>query len=54
MTWDQGTSRAPQERRHLVAPGTYTWSTRYQNIAADASTTFTVCESVLLLCRLLG
>jgi hypothetical protein len=52
--WDQGTSHGRHEGRHLVPPGTYSLSTHYQYIPAQATTSFTVCASILQLCGLLG
>jgi hypothetical protein len=54
VVWDQGTSNGRHEGRHLVPPGTYSLATHYQYIPAQATTTFTVCASILQLCGLFG
>jgi hypothetical protein len=54
VVWDQGTTQPGDDRPQLVAPGTYTLATHYQNIDLQATTTFTICRSILEICGLLG
>jgi hypothetical protein len=54
VVWDQGTTQPGDDRPQPVAPGTYTLATHYQNIDTQATTTFTICRSLLEICGLLG